>query len=100
MRQYTLTAKYFIITLLFTAAGFTASAQNIYGQLPVGKYAVGFKIITLIDSTRTSSPEYNYIGEKIPGDRLKKVTMHLWYPAQDEQGSRRLAYGDYCFFGC
>ncbi len=74
-----------------------ASAQKIYESLPVGKYAVGFKIITLTDSSRMVQPEYNYLGEKNEGDRFRKVSIHLWYPAQDELAKRRLTYGDYCY---
>ena len=48
--------------LLFLAG--SLQAQNIYDRLPVGKYAVGFKIFTLTDDTRLIRPEYNYLGEK------------------------------------
>ncbi len=74
-----------------------ATAENIYQALPAGKYAVGFKIITITDSTRISKPEYNYLGEKNEGDRLRKITIHLWYPAIANSGNKQLTYGDYCY---
>ncbi|MEP7372561.1 MAG: hypothetical protein ABI675_04180 [Chitinophagaceae bacterium] len=78
--------------------------ESVYGQkspvyenLPVGKYAVGFKIITLTDSSRIVKPEYNYLGERNTGDRLKKITIHLWYPAKINTGKKKLRFGDYCY---
>jgi hypothetical protein len=79
--------------------GMTASAQPdpIYTNLPVGKYAVGFKIFTLTDESRIEKPEYNYLGEKNEGDRRKKITIHLWYPAKPNTGKQTVLYGDYCY---
>ncbi|MDX1941780.1 MAG: hypothetical protein SFU99_14565, partial [Saprospiraceae bacterium] len=73
-----------------------AQQSSIYQNLPVGKYTVGFKIITLTDDTRVSKPEYNYLGEKNEGDRSRKITLHIWYPAQLNTGKQTLTYSDYC----
>ena len=70
-------------------------ANLIYKELPVGKYAVGFQIFTLTDDTRIVQPEFNYLGEKTEGDRRKKITVHLWYPAI--AGHKKLRYEDYCY---
>lgn len=78
--------------------GLTAFGQNpIYENLPVGKYAVGFKIITITDSSRVAKPAYNYLGEKNTGDLSRKITIHLWYPAEANSGKATLTYGDYCY---
>jgi len=74
-----------------------AQTNPIYQNIPVGKYNVGFKIITVSDESRISTPEYNYLGEKNTGDRRKKFTIHLWYPAETNSGKRRLMYQDYCY---
>jgi tetratricopeptide (TPR) repeat protein len=91
--QERLIAFWFLISLA------TAHAQTnpIYENLPVGKYKVGFKIITLTDDTRVTMPEYNYMGEKNDGDRTRKITIHLWYPANVNSGKRKLTYGEYCY---
>jgi len=34
--------------------------QHIYTNLPIGKYAVGFKIETIADSSRITKPLYNF----------------------------------------
>ena len=47
---------------------------------------VGFRIITIIDSTRVTKPLYNYFGEKETGDRHRKISIHLWYPAKPNTG--------------
>ncbi|MEI9909361.1 MAG: hypothetical protein WDO71_06685 [Bacteroidota bacterium] len=82
--------------LLFTMV-VSGQKNRIYENLPVGKYAVGFRIITITDSSRITKPEYNYLGEKNTGDRYKKITIHLWYPAKANPAKRVLTFGDYCY---
>jgi len=89
-----------VLTLLnvILFAGFAHAGQNpIYENLPTGKYTVGFKIITITDSSRVIAPEYNYLGEKNAGDRFKKITIHVWYPAKANTGKRNITYGEYCY---
>ncbi|MFI5155724.1 MAG: tetratricopeptide repeat protein [Chitinophagales bacterium] len=69
----------------------------VFERLPVGKYAVGFKILTIFDDSRMDRPEFNYLGEKNEGDRRRKITMHIWYPAVANTGKKRLVYADYCY---
>ena len=71
--------------------------NSIYADLPLGKYKVGFKILTLTDYTRVDKPEYNYLGEKNEGDRARKITIHLWYPADGGTAQQNLKFEDYCY---
>jgi hypothetical protein len=88
--------RVFSLVFVLLLAKHSMSQGNIlYENLPVGKYAVGFKIFTLTDETRIVKPEYNYLGEKTTGDRRKKITVHLWYPAFPVKN--RLRYEDYCY---
>ena len=88
--------RFLLLPPLILVYTFLNGQQNpIYHDLPVGKYAVGFKIFTLTDDTRIAKPEYNYLGEKTEGDRRKKITVHLWYPANP--GKKNLRYEDYCY---
>ena len=82
---------------LFRLANIFGQTNAVYENLPVGKYAVGFKIFTLTDDSRIVKPEYNYLGEKNEGDRRKKITVHLWYPAKANTGKRTLRFEDYCY---
>lgn len=68
-----------------------------FSNLPVGKYAVGFKIVTLTDSSRVAKPLYNYFGEKETGNRYQKISIHIWYPAKSNTGNGVLAFNDYCY---
>lgn len=70
-----------------------------YKDMPWGKYAVGFEIITVIESNRVSKPEYNYWGEKNREDRRRKITIQLWYPAENNSGKRSIKYDGYCYNG-
>lgn len=83
--------------LLLQCRDSSGQSQVFYQQLPMGKFAVGFKIITLTDDTRIEKPEFNYLGEKNEGDRRRKITIHLWYPAQPGTGQKPLQYQDYCY---
>lgn len=76
-----------------------AQQNPIYENIPVGKYQVGFKIITLTDDTRVGRPEFDYLGKTNEGDRRKKFTLHIWYPAASQGGKRILTYEDYCYNG-
>ena len=57
-----------------------------FSDLPVGKYAVGFKIVTMTDSSRVTKPLFNYFGEKETGDRYQKISIHVWYPSKPNTG--------------
>lgn len=84
-----------LATLFLTFSAFVANAQ-VFDNLPVGKYNVGFTIITFIDSSRVTDPLYNYFGERETIDRHKKISVHVWYPsAQSNAKTRRLAFRDY-----
>ncbi|MBC7949869.1 MAG: hypothetical protein H7Y42_18440 [Chitinophagaceae bacterium] len=87
----------FILILGFGGTVFSQNTHSIYADMPVGKYAVGFKIMTVIDDSRMLIPEYNYLGEKNDGDRRRKVTIHLWYPATSNTGKRVINFEDYCY---
>jgi dienelactone hydrolase len=90
-----------IVTLtalfLFLATVVYGQKNPVYENLPVGIYTVGFKIFTLTDDSRIVKPEYNYLGEKNEGDRRKKITIHLWYPAITNSGKKNLRFEDYCY---
>jgi len=88
----------FLVFNFFLFTGIVSAQKSpIYENLPVGKYAVGFKIITLTDSSRVTKPEYNYLGEKNDGDRLRRISIHLWYPAKYNPAKQTLNYGYYCY---
>jgi tetratricopeptide (TPR) repeat protein len=89
-----------LVILLFLAFRIAASAQPVsplFENLPIGKYPVGFKIVTITDESRVTKPLYNFEGEKETGDRTKKISIHLWYPAIQKTGKGPLTYGEYCY---
>lgn len=86
-----------LLVLSFACTYLFGQSNLVYADLPVGKYAVGFRIIRLADSSRVSKPEYNYLGEKNIGDRSRQLLIHLWYPAKAGSSKRILTYGDYCY---
>jgi len=86
-----------LIIIIAINVNLSAQKNIIYENLPIGKYAVGFKVITIVDDSRVAKPEYNYLGMKNEGDRRRRITIQLWYPSKANSGKRKLAYGDYCY---
>lgn len=99
MKTYKRVFQRMITLVLSTWLCEKAPGQNnaLYENLPVGKYAVGFKIVTVTDTSRVVKPLYNYFGEKEKGDRYRKVTMHIWYPAKENTGRGYMRFEDYCY---
>ena len=89
--------RFLLLPLLLCFIKGSTQTGTIFENLPVGKYPVGFKIFTLTDDSRIVKPEYNYLGEKNTGDRHRRITVHLWYPAKITAGKKRLRYEDYCY---
>ncbi len=83
--------------ILFVAQSVSGQPNPFYSNLPIGKYPIGFNIVTLTDSSRVTKPLYNYFGEKETGDRHKKISIHVWYPAKNNTGKGLLTYGDYSY---
>lgn len=93
-----LTMKSIYYSALFFSF-YLCPAQNnpLYNKLPLGKFAVGFKIVTLTDDSRLDKPEYNYFGEKTAGNRNHRFSIHIWYPAKPNTGKGIVTYGEYCY---
>jgi tetratricopeptide (TPR) repeat protein len=84
------------LLLLLLFLGFPLlRAQQAFTNLPIGKYQVGFKIISITDKSRVSKPLYNYLGEKETGSRHRTFNIHLWYPAKPNTGKGNMTYGEY-----
>jgi len=59
--------------------------DNIWDKLDKGNYNVGFKVLSLYDSTRTIND----------GKSIRPVQISIWYPAQVLNNSQALSYKDY-----
>jgi len=81
----------------FISAVTNAQINPLYNNLPVGKYTVGFRIVTITDSSRVTKPLYNYFGEKETSERYQKISIHMWYPAKVNTGKGLLTYGEYSY---
>jgi hypothetical protein len=89
----------FFLLVSYLVIGFNALPQNspLFRDLSIGKYTVGFKIITIADSSRVTKPLFNYFGERETGDRYQKISIHLWYPAKPNTGKGTITYNEYCY---
>ncbi|MGC4034868.1 MAG: hypothetical protein QM764_02830 [Chitinophagaceae bacterium] len=89
--------RFILFSFLFFSANLFGQVTSVYKNLPMGKHSVGFRIFTITDPSRIVQPEYNYLGEKITGDRKKKITVHLWYPCDANSHNRQLVYSEYYY---
>ena len=64
-----------IALILFSVGKALGQKNTVYENLPVGKYTIGFKNITLTDDSRVLKPDYDYSVKKNEGNRLKKITI-------------------------
>ncbi len=69
-----------LITCLALPTVATAQQPTLLGGLQPGPHAVGFRVITLSDSSRPMAPKPRD-GEST-ADRARQLRLHVWYPAQ------------------
>jgi len=69
--------------------------MQVFGGLPLGNMHIGFKITTIYDDTRLTGPDKNILGEKVTTDRTRKITLHIWYPAELDARASAMSLGDY-----
>ena len=75
-----------ILLIFFLSYSFTLSAQNgIWDKSDQGNYAVGFKVLSLYDSTRTIKKPHG----------CRPVQVSFWYPARASRKSVAMTYKDY-----
>jgi hypothetical protein len=86
---------FFILPALLLSSVLYAQAPAAFGRLPIGSYAVGFKIISFEDASRYSRPVKNYLGEIDTSSQRRKITLHVWYPANALKQDERMSLADY-----
>lgn len=90
--KYACGALLVALSLLLPA---TAHAQpTIWGGLPTGPYAVGYRSEYVRDASRSFFPEKDFKGRRQPGDRRRPVPLRIWFPARAGTGAA-MVYSDY-----
>ena len=74
----------------------SSSPSPLYGALTPGHYAVGFAKIEMRDPARYDRPKSDRDGQPVAGDRTRRFTVHVWYPAVAGVG-QRMTFADYMF---
>jgi hypothetical protein len=78
------------------AAQSAAPASPLHGALVPGRYAVGFTKLELRDPTRFDRPKVDRDGRPTTGDRARRFTVHVWYPAA-ASATPPMTFADYMF---
>jgi hypothetical protein len=74
-----------ILLTILLCASLLFAQDNIWNKLDKGDYNVGFRVLSLYDSTRTINNEKN----------IRPVQISIWYPAKVSNIPQRLSYKDY-----
>jgi dienelactone hydrolase len=74
-----------ILLTILLCASLLFAQDNIWNKLDKGDYNVGFRVLSLYDSTRTINNEQN----------IRPVQISIWYPAKVSNIPQRLSYKDY-----
>ena len=74
-----------ILSTIILFSSFLFGQENIWDNLDKGKYNIGFKVLSLYDSTRTINN----------GESLRPVQISIWHPAQFSNNPQTLSYRDY-----
>jgi hypothetical protein len=80
-----------LVLILMTALA-SASAQSLYGKLKPGPYAIGYRSLPMVDTTR--APIGDLTRAIKPAGLGRAISAHLWYPAHPGTGMP-LTYGHY-----
>ena len=71
----------------------TAQTFPLWGNLQPGPFAVGFRVLYRLDSTRTWFPRPDSAREF-----ARPVRVSMWYPAASRSGGQAMRYRDYVRF--
>ena len=74
-----------LISVLFQAGIINGQTSLNEIDLNFGKYKVGFRHYTTVDSTRTYSRIFDYSNKKI----LRPIPVSIWYPSEQKTGNKQ-----------
>lgn len=67
----------------------------LWGDLTAGRFAVGFRSVSVRDDSRVFRPEKRADGSPVPGDRSRPVQISYWYPSLAPKRGGRMNFGAY-----
>src|SRR4051794_35520451 len=77
------------------AGGLGSAPPVLWGALPPGTFAVGFRVIHAYDAARTWTSEEVLGDRRAAGSSGRPIRIAVWYPARPNPRARRLAFGGY-----
>src|SRR5262245_17798772 len=72
-----------------------AQAPPLWGQLPPGPHAVGFKTSWQLDDSRRYNTTFDDKTTYAPGKAPRPILINLWYPAVQVADAKRMPHRDY-----
>lgn len=84
----------FSVSLSLTAL---AETPEMWGNLEMGQYDIGFKSIEKYDYSRVYQAKYDYFGNTVEGNRARPIQINIWYPAANTENEYAMVYGEYAY---
>src|SRR5262249_19629551 len=82
--------------LTFGSTGFAkAESPPLWGKLPPGPYAVGFKSLLQFDYSRRYNMTFDDKSTYAPGKSPRPILVNIWYPATKGDLSKTMPHRDY-----
>lgn len=72
-----------------------AQSYSQFGNLKLGAYQVGFRVIQQYDYSRTVKPKTNWEGKSATGEIALPMQIGLWYPAKKTPKAALMRYEEY-----
>lgn len=93
-------AAFFVIIISFVLTGLSIEAvaqeSALAFTLPLGPYAVGFKLVNQYDYSR-SFEKYNMEGKLVNEGGARPIQTSIWYPALDDGMTLPMHYKEYAY---
>lgn len=82
----------FLIMVFFLVLNINAVERKsaLWGDLEPGPYAVGFKLVTVLDHSRVFHSNAAFRGLAEDAEKTRALRIYIWYPAQAVQERLRL----------
>jgi len=96
MKRKRLISMLVTVVILFSI-GLNVSGEDFcynFPELRLGRYSVGYKVIPMVDNSRSFSKKLSYSGVADTNTN-RPVQYHIWYPAMANPGDTPMTYAEY-----
>lgn len=92
-------SKYiFIFFAIIQQVAFAQNTFQLWDNLPLGQYKVGYKVVEMYDYSRTFKSPVDYKGDAVNEEIARPIQVSVWYPTVDSTQKKNMLYNDYAAY--